>query len=173
MILDPTHADKFTIGASLAKDIATLLAALLAAAWFCRKWQFGRRAIITVDCAFFQLENAHAVLAEVAVKLKNVGDVKQDLYGFDLCIRSLDELALVAQQRSHRLDFTRILIPENTVQIHDGDLRPGVGRLYTLPFVLNQPSALIQISVAIRYHPDKPAINRVDKIFIPKPATKP
>jgi hypothetical protein len=126
-----------------------------------------------VDCAFFQLENAHAVLAEVAVKLKNVGDVKQDLYGFDLCIRSLDELALVAQQRSHRLDFTRILIPENTVQIHDGDLRPGVGRLYTLPFVLNQPSALIQISVAIRYHPDKPAINRVDKIFIPTPATKP
>lgn len=164
--------DKLTVGVSLAKDVATLLAALLAAAWFCAKWQFGRRAIITVDCAFFQLQNAQTVLAEVAVKLKNVGDVKQDLYGFDLCVRSLDESPVAAPQGNRRVDFTHILIPENIVQVHDGDLRPGVERLYTLPFVLNQPSALIQVSVAIRYHPEKPAINKVEKIFIATPAAE-
>ncbi len=169
MIVAAPSADILAVGLNLAKDGATILAAVLAAVWFCKKWQFGRRATITVDCAFFPLETGDLVLAEIAVKLKNAGDVKQDLYGFDMSISSLDESILTGTQGSRQLSFTRILVPNGTVEVRDGDLRPGVERLYTFPFVLRQASPLIQISVAIRYHSDKPAINRVDKIFIPMP----
>jgi hypothetical protein len=82
----------------------------------------------------------------------------------------LEQAPLNADSRP--LEFLRVLIPESTIEVPDGDMRPGVERLYTLPFVLNQPLTLVQVSVAICYNRDKPPINRVDKIFSLIPAPK-
>src|SRR4051812_11016272 len=100
MIFDQASSDALSVILSRSKDVATLLAALLAAAWFWARWAFGRRAIISVDCSFFRVDEADAVLAEIAVRLENVGDVKQALYGFDMSVACPDKSILTTPPAS-------------------------------------------------------------------------
>jgi len=150
---------------SVTKDILTTLAVVLAGVWFFARWQIGRRAVISLDCSFFKTKAGGDVIAEVALRLKNVGDVKQDLFGFELAITSIDDSAGIAPERNHLVEFSRIIVPEALHPVPDGDLRPGVERFYTFPFVLRNPGSLIQVSAAIRFAENKPAINKVLKIF--------
>ena len=52
-----------------------------------------------------------------------------------------------------------------TCPVPDGDLRPNVERIYTIPFLLNSSESLILITVALRFEERSPAINPVSKVF--------
>jgi len=155
-------------GITAIKDLATIFAIVVGAIWFLRRWQLGRRATITVTCEFFPVDPVGAVLAEIDVTMKNVGDVRQDLRGFDLFVNALDDSAIDGSD-SRLIEFKRSLIRLSPIEVNDADIRPNVERHFTFPILLQHPGPLIQVGVAFRYNLDKPALNRVNKVFSTKP----
>jgi hypothetical protein len=157
-------ADQITEWITRVKDLGTIVGLVVAAFWFCVRWQFGRRATIGLGCEFFPVSSdSQTLLAEVAITVDNVGNVKQDIWGFEIFVNTVSDPAAI--EVGQLAAFAQPLIKKSRFELSDGNLRPGVQRVYSFPFVLQSPSQFIRVSAALIYSEKKPPINQVDKIF--------